>query len=250
MTPGALILILVVVSAAVALLLLVRRVIIYDFQTALLYRDGRFVRRLEPGAHFLFKPVHRVEIADTRRALVTVPGQEILTKDLVNLRLSLSCGYRLADPVKALRDWSGYLPEFYAACQLAMRAHVAGLTLDELLTGRAETDAQLREAIAAKAKDYGLEVEAVAVRDIMLPGSLKRAYAGVLEARKEAERRLEEARGEQAVLRSLANAARLYADNPALVQARVIQALDSGGNTVVFGAVAEKLPPAKPRKGS
>ena len=250
MTPAALILILVLVLAAAALTLLVRRVIVYDFQTALLYHNGRFVRLLEPGAYFLFKPVHRVEIADTRRALVTVPGQEILTRDLVNLRLSLSCGYRLADPVKALRDWSGHLPEFYNACQLAMRENVAALTLDELLQNRAETDARLFEAIAAKAGDYGLEVERVAVRDIMLPGSLKRAYAGVLEARKEAERRLEEARGEQAVLRSLANAARMYADNPALVQARVIQALDKGGNTVVFGADAENVPPAKSKGGS
>jgi len=250
MTPGALILILVLVATSAGLWLLVQRVVVYDFQTALLYRNGRFQRPLGAGAYLLFKPMHRIEIADTRKALLTAPGQEILTRDLISLRLTLSCSYRLADPVMALREWSGYLPEFYAACQLAMREHVAGLTLDELLQNRAETDARLNEAIAAKARDYGLEVESVAVRDIMLPGNLKRAYAGVLEAKKEAERRLEEARGEQAVLRSLANAARMYGETPALVQARVIQALGQGGNTVVFGADAEKVPTAKPRRGS
>ena len=70
----------------------------------------------------------------------------------------------------------------------------------------------------------------------MLPNNLKRAYAGVLEAQKEAERRLEQARGEQAVVRSLANTARMLGENPALVQARMLQALDTGGNTLVFGS--------------
>jgi hypothetical protein len=68
----------------------------------------------------------------------------------------------------------------------------------------------------------------------MLPANLKRAFAGVLEAQKEAQRQLEKARGEQAVLRNLANSSAMYASNPMLLQARLVQVLDGGNNNVVF----------------
>lgn len=247
MELGAVLLVLLVLALAWLAWRHLRRVIVYDFQQALLYRNGRFQRLLEPGAYHILVPWQRIDVADTRRTLATIPGQEILTRDQIALRLSLSCAYRIADPLKALRGSSHYVAEFYAACQLVLREHLAGLTLDDYLAARADTDARLAERIAAAAEPLGLAVETVAVRDIMLPGGLKRAYAGVLEARKEAERRLEEARGEQAVLRSLANAARLYAESPALMQARMIQALGQGGNTLVFGADPAAAATAPPK---
>lgn len=70
----------------------------------------------------------------------------------------------------------------------------------------------------------------------MLPANLKKAFSGILEARKESQTQLEKARGEQAVLRNLANAAGLYETNPQLLQARIIQTLANGNNTIVFGA--------------
>jgi hypothetical protein len=79
-------------------------------------------------------------------------------------------------------------------------------------------------------------VSGLAVRDVMLPANLKKAYSGALEAQKEAQKNLEKARGEQAVLRSLANSSKLYEEHPSLLQARVIQALANGNNSIVFGA--------------
>ena len=70
----------------------------------------------------------------------------------------------------------------------------------------------------------------------MLPANLKKAFSGIIEAKKEAQTQLEKARGDQAVLRNLANAAGLYDANPQLLQARIIQTLANGNNTIVFGA--------------
>jgi hypothetical protein len=84
------------------------------------------------------------------------------------------------------------------------------------------------------------------VRDVMLPGELKRAYASVIVTRKEGEAALERARAETAALRGLANAGRTLADNPGLLQLRILQELgSSSGNTVVFGA-PDGLPAARP----
>jgi hypothetical protein len=70
----------------------------------------------------------------------------------------------------------------------------------------------------------------------MVPGELKRAFAGIVAARREGEAALERARGETAALRSLANAGRLVDENPGLLQLRLLQQLEaSSGNTVVMG---------------
>ena len=74
------------------------------------------------------------------------------------------------------------------------------------------------------------------VRDVMVPSELKRAYAGIVAARREGEAALERARGEQAALRALANAGRLLEENPGLLQLRVLQQLGaSSGNTIMLG---------------
>ena len=82
----------------------------------------------------------------------------------------------------------------------------------------------------------GLRLLKIEVRDLMLPGELKRAFAQTITAQKEALANLERARGETASLRSLANAARLMQDHPGLLQLRAVQAIESSkGNTIQPG---------------
>jgi hypothetical protein len=108
--------------------------------------------------------------------------------------------------------------------------------------------AEIKDAAAARAAEIGVDILEVQVRDVMLPGEVKRSYAAVLVARKEGEAALERARAETAALRSLANAGRTVADNPGLLQLRILQELGaSSGNTVVFGAPEAGLAPHHPR---
>lgn len=72
-----------------------------------------------------------------------------------------------------------------------------------------------------------MEVEKAMIRDVILPAALKKAYSGAVEARKHAEREMEIARGEQAVLRKLANLTKMLADNPGLLQLRTLQAFSN-----------------------
>lgn len=83
--------------------------------------------------------------------------------------------------------------------------------------------------------ELGLVLDQLELKDVVLPADLKRAQAQVLVARAEGQAALERARGETAALRNLANAARLCADNPALLQLRLVQQLEtSSGHTVVM----------------
>lgn len=208
---------------------------VYEYQKGLLFKDGKLVRELDAGHYRYLSTRSKIEVFDLRRRALDLIGQEILTKDNVSIRLSVVGQIQITEPVKVLQQTESYMAEVYALAQLAIRDAVSSMKLDEILANRSAIDQLIQTHVTERAKDLGLAITGLSVRDIMLPPNLKKAYAGVLEAQKNAQVNLEKARGEQAVLRSLANSSKLYAENPSLLQARVIQALSTGKNTIVFG---------------
>ena len=120
--------------------------------------------------------------------------------------------------------------------------------LASLLEQRGELDRVLTEAVEPQAGPLGLTLRAIDVRDFTVPGELKRAVADIVSARLAGQAALERARGETAALRNLANAARQVADNPALLQLRLLQQIEaSTGNTFVVGTGGAVGPgPARP----
>ena len=211
-------------------------VVIYEFQKGLLYRHGAFKQVLGAGKHYYLKRSSSIEVIDVRKTMFTLPGQEILTRDNISLKVSLTGFYEITDPVLARHSSTNYVVELYNQAQIILRDLIGALTFEEVLEKKIEIDAQLLATTTEMAKALGLTVTTLAIRDIMLPANLKKAFSGVLEAQKEAQRQLEKARGEQAVLRSLANGSQMYEANPMLLQARLVQALSSGENSIVFNA--------------
>lgn len=238
MEPIALVFLILLLVAAVLLWRSLATTTVYDYQQGLLFKKGAYSKSLGAGTYRHLRGRARIEVFDLRKQPLSFAGQDILTKDNVNVRVSLIGNHRIADAKTVLDQSTNYLLDLHAIAQLVLRDLVGALTLEELLAQKAELNARLLAQIGSKAKPLGIDVTALAVRDIMLPANLKKAFAGVLEAQKEAQRLLEKARGEQAVLRSLANSAKMFADNPSLLQARVIQALANGNNSIVFGADA------------
>ena len=207
---------------------------IYEFQKGILYKNGSFVKILDAGKHYYHKSNSMIHVLDIRKNLINLPGQEVLTKDNVSIKITLVGFYEITDPIKAVHQSENYVTEFYNLSQIVLRNLVGAVSIDELLEKKGEIDAQLLAGVSEKAKDLGLTVSTLSVKDIMLPANLKKAFSGILEARKEAQRQLEKARGEQAVLRSLANSSSMYESNPMLLQARLVQALSTGNNNIVF----------------
>ena len=210
------------------------RVVVQEWERVLGYRDGRFVEVLEPGRHRRARRRRQFVRVAVRPRLLAVPGQEVLTADGLAVRVSLTVRCRTADPRRwheTVEDADGFL---YAALQLALREVVAGGTLDELLSGRGTVAEGIRPSVDAAAEAVGLVVEQVAVRDLMVPAELRRAAAEVATARAAGQAALERARGEVAATRALANAARMVAEQPALLQLRTLQAVEAGRAKVVL----------------
>jgi regulator of protease activity HflC (stomatin/prohibitin superfamily) len=229
------------------------RVTVYEFERGLRYRRGRFVGTLPPGSHWVARRSGAITRVDVRPQIVNVPGQELLTADGIGVKVSLVSRMEVADPAKAVNSVQNYTANLYTLLQVALRQVVSSGSLDDLLAGRANVGPQVLAAVAEPAVEFGLKVLSVDIRDIMLPGDLKRIFAQELAARKEGLAALEKARGETAALRNLANAARLVEETPALLQLRILQHLGaSSGNTVVLGETSILPIPsrkARPSKG-
>ena len=243
-----LILLLIVLVIAILLRPIVRVVTVYDYQRGLRYRMGRFSGLVDAGPHVSLRGYNEIHVVDGRPTSLTVPGQEILTADGVALKVSLTARYVIADPIAAVTGDQDHLRALYVALQAALRVAIAGRTADEVLAARGDIGPATGAAVASDLARIGVELLGVDVRDVMVPGELKRAFAGIVAARREGEAALERARGETAALRSLANAGRLVEDNPGLLQLRLLQQLEaSSGNTVVLGwPAAEGAPSPRP----
>jgi regulator of protease activity HflC (stomatin/prohibitin superfamily) len=209
-----------------------RRLVVEQWERALVFRDGALARTLGPGAYRSWSRRERVRRVDVRPWVLQVPTQEVPTADGVTVKITAAGRVRVVDPeawVTAAQDPSAVL---YLAVQVALRELVTVTTVADLLASRPEVAATLAASVRGL-DEVGVALDALELKDVVLPPDLKRAQSEVLIGRAEGQAALERARGETAALRSLANAARLCADNPALLQLRLVQQLAGGAAPTV-----------------
>jgi regulator of protease activity HflC (stomatin/prohibitin superfamily) len=229
----------------------VRKVTIFEFERGLLYTNGAFQTVVEPGARWIWTPTQMLTKLDVRPRITSVPGQEVLSSDGIAVKLSVVAQYRIVDPMVAVIRQASFESALYTELQLAIRQIVASESIASLLESRAQMRDRLVELTAKKVQLLGLELLQADVKDLTLPGELKKLFTQVTKARQEGLAALERARGETAALRNLANAARLIADNPALLQLRMLQVIgEQPNNTVVLGFPAAATPLPVVRGGS
>lgn len=231
------------VAAGAVRLLFVRTVVSEGF-AGLIYRNGRFCKQLGPGRYYLSRLTTECKFVDTRWQIVNVPGQEVLSKDNVGLRVTLAIAYRVSDPERWVHGIQDGWTALWTAAQLVLRAVVDGREIETILRSRGELGKEMLPKLAAEAASFGVEVRSVDVRDLTFPGELKRVFAEVVKAQQEGRATLERARSESAALRNLANAARLLESQPTLANVRILQAIADGsaGKTFVLGASQGLLP--------
>lgn len=243
-------LLLVVLALGAAAWLTLRRTTVYQYQHALLFRDGRFVKLLEPGVYWLWKLSARVDVLDARPRVLTIPGQEVLSSDSVPLKISLLVRFRVEDPKVAQLEFEDYLQALYAHAQTVLRRLVGETPIEKILENRARLDEALDREVKTLATDLGLEVASVTIKDIMFPGALKDAFSQVVRARQQGLASLERARGESAALRKLANTAKQLENNPQLYKLRLLQSVDGAGSVIVqLGADPGDVIPAGQEQG-
>lgn len=212
-----------------------RPVTVLEYQRCIKYVKGRYVCMLEAGRYWVYSPTTHTDIVDIRPRYESIPGQEVLSSDGVTVKLSLVAVYEVVDPSTAVNKVQDYGQALCLVVQTALRSVVGSSTIDELIESRRELGPKLMEAAGPLVGQLGLRLVSVDIKDIMLPGEVKKLFTQIIKARKEGQAALEKARAETAALRNLANVASLVETHPSLVQLRLLQHLsEQSGNTIML----------------
>ncbi|MGB0743429.1 MAG: slipin family protein, partial [Opitutales bacterium] len=201
---------------------------IEDGKVGVLYIDGEYAEILKPGRYAFWKNVRKVRLYqyDLREKVLDVTGQEIMTADKVTLRLNAVLSYRLDDVRKVAESAENVEQALYREIQLIIRAEVGGRTLDQLLADKSAVANEAQNAIRAKAASYGIEVNGLGIRDVILPGDMKELLNQVIEAEKSAQANNIKRREETAAMRSQLNSAKLIEQNPTLMRLRELESVE------------------------
>lgn len=203
-------------------------VIVAAHEVGLLFVNGALTETLKPGRHSFWEVGRKIEVhkVDLRPTPLEVTAQEILTKDRVGIRVTLTAFFRIVDPEKAALASGDVANTLYRMVQFAIREAVATRTLDDILAARDKIDNEVREFVGKRSGALGVEVGEIGVKDVILPGDVRELLNKVVEAERVAKANLIRRQEETAATRSLLNTARLMDDNPLLLRLKELEALE------------------------
>ena len=202
------------------------QVTVFEYESAVLYRNGRLAGQLAAGEHPLWNVAgNRVSVVktDLRAKLLEISGQEVLTLDKAMVRLNIMLTYRVVDALRFLTQTSDAERQVYVATQLATRAYVGTRMLDQLLSRDGGFAEYLREALASEAERLGIALVEIGLRDVILPGEMRDILNRVLVAEKTVQANVILRRDETAATRALLNTAKLMDDHPMLLRLKEME---------------------------
>ncbi|EMZ5447633.1 slipin family protein [Providencia stuartii] len=209
--------------------------------------DGEVKTLLQPGNYGYWCIEHQpqVDVIDTRLLAIEVSGQEILTKDKVTLRINLSANWRYRDILLAFSKLSQPVDYLYRELQFALREIIGTRSLDELLENKQLIDELMLEQITQCVAEFGLDVDSIGVKDIILPGDMLTILSQVVEAEKAAQANVIRRREETAATRSLLNTAKVMENNPIALRLKELETLESIAHRIdqisVYGGLDQVL---------
>jgi regulator of protease activity HflC (stomatin/prohibitin superfamily) len=162
---------------------------------------------------------------DLRTVTMSVPPQDVITRDNVSVKVAAVVYFRVLDPNRAVTQVENYL---FAASQLAqttLRSVCGQAELDEILSQRDRINAQIQEIMDAQTATWGIKAVLIAVKDIDLPQDMQRAMAKQAVAEREKRAKIIHAQGEFQAAQRLSDAAEIMARQPATFHLRFLQAI-------------------------
>ncbi len=199
--------------------------VVKEYERAVIFRLGRLLGAKGPGIFFRIPMVDVFRKVDLRVVTFDVPKQRIITKDNITVDVDAVVYYRVFDPVKAVVSVENYIFATNLLAQTTLRDIIGQVELDDLLTKREELGKRLTEIIDAATDPWGIKVTSVSIKDVSLPEGMQRAIAKQAEAERERRSRIIMAEGEYQAAAKMAEAAKMYAQNPMAMRLRELQTL-------------------------
>lgn len=218
---------------------------ISEYERGVKFTCGKYTKTMLPGWRLVFPIFQSYKKIDIRTKVIDVPEQEVITKDNVSVKINAVIYYNIFDSAKAILEVEDF---HYAVSQLAqttMRNSVGSVTLDELLSCREKISTTICEIVDKASDEWGVKVINVELKDVSLPGEMKRVIAKVAEAEREKQAVITKAEGELEASKNLADAATTLSQAPGALHLRTLATINDvssdQSNTIIFAVPLEIL---------
>ena len=222
--------------------------VLREYERAVIFRLGRLLGGDKgPGLIFLIPFVDRMVRVSLRTVTLSIPPQDVITRDNVPARVNAVCYFRVVDPDDSIVKVEDYLAATSQIAQTTLRSVLGKAELDTLLAKREELNDDLQQIIDEQTEPWGIKVTTVEIKDVEIPSTMQRAMARQAEAERERRAKIIGAEGEFQASEKLRSAADVMAGNPTTLQLRYLQTLLEIGadqnSTVVFPIPIDMLRP-------
>ena len=210
-----------------------------EYERGIIFRLGRLLPEPKgPGLFLLIPVIDRMVKVDLRTITLTIPPQEVITKDNVPVRVNAVAYFRIVAPKDAIVQIENFMVATSQIAQTTLRSVLGQHVLDELLSEREKINSILQGIIDESTAPWGIKVSIVEVKDVEIPSSMQRAMARQAEAERERRAKIINAEGEFQAAERLKDAAAVIGEQPVALQLRYLQTLlelgSSQATTIVF----------------
>jgi uncharacterized membrane protein YqiK len=217
------------VTALLALFTLFALKIAKQWERAIVLRLGKFCRLKGPGLFFLVPVVESIaQVVDMRIRSTDFSSESTLTKDTVPVNVDAICFWMVWDAKKAILEVQDFYLAIILSAQTALRDIIGTHELADMLTHRGELGNRLREVLDEKTNPWGITVQSVEIRDIIIPKDLENAMSKQAQAERERQARIILGTAETEIAEKFAQAAKQYESNPGAMHLRGMNMLFEG----------------------
>jgi len=214
-----------------------------QWERGIVLRLGRFHRQIGPGLYWIIPLIDRVARRVDQRVMTTsFLAEKALSRDTVPVNVDAVLFWHVWDAEKATLQVADYVSAVSWAAQTALRDMIGRTVLASLLSEREELDRQLRETIDAKTEPWGITVQSVEVRDVVIPESLQDAMSRQAQAERERQARVILGDAENEIAQKFVEAAHKYDTSPSGLHLRAMnilyESLKEEGTMVIVPSTA------------
>jgi regulator of protease activity HflC (stomatin/prohibitin superfamily) len=199
------------------------------WEKAVVLRLGKFHSLQGPGLFFIVPIMDNIPYwIDTRMITSSFKAEKTLTKDTVPVDVDAVLFWRVLDPKKAALEIADYMSAINWASQTALRDVIGKTMLSDMLEGRDKISGVLQKIIDERTEPWGITVNSVEVKDVLIPTALENAMSMQAQAERERQARVILGDSERQVAEKFGEAALTYANNPVALHLRAMNMLYEG----------------------
>jgi regulator of protease activity HflC (stomatin/prohibitin superfamily) len=218
-----------IVMLLLGLILMQAPKIAQQWERAVVLRLGRFVGLQGPGLFWIAPLIDTVSTYIDQRTITTsFAAEQTLTSDTVPVNVDAVLFWMVHDAQKAALEVQEYSQAVSWAAQTALRDIIGRTALTDLLRGRERIEAELQQLIDQRSNPWGVTVQSVEMRDVVIPTALQDAMSREAQAAREKQARIILGQAEMEIAHSFQEAAKSYHENPTALHLRAMNMLYEG----------------------